>query len=84
MFSKERYSNGQKAYDLMGDVLTYFYKNGKVKAKGRFVDGLMEGEWTFFRETGQLWQVGHFERGNKKGPWIRYDRKGSKEFEKVF
>jgi antitoxin component YwqK of YwqJK toxin-antitoxin module len=28
--------------------------NGKIKAKGRFVHDLMEGEWIFYRETGQI------------------------------
>ena len=78
------YSNGQKTFELLGDQLTYYFKNGKVKAKGRSVNEVMEGEWIFYRETGQLWQVGNFKGGQKHGPWIRYDKQAVLEYEEVF
>lgn len=84
MLDKDMYANGQKAYDYDGRTLTYYFKNGKIKAKGPFTDEKMEGEWMFYRETGQLWQVGHFENGEKHGLWRRYDRNGEVEYEKTF
>ena len=57
MHDKKNYANGQPVYELADNKLTYYFKNGKVKAFGPFINNLMEGEWIFYRETGQLWQV---------------------------
>jgi antitoxin component YwqK of YwqJK toxin-antitoxin module len=29
--------------------MTYYFKNGKVKADGFYENDLMEGEWNFYR-----------------------------------
>jgi len=84
MLDKKFYTNGQKIYDLDGNRLTYFYKNGKLKAEGTFENELMEGEWIFYRETGQLWQVGSFKNSKKHGHWIRYDRDDRVEYDETF
>ena len=84
MMKSKTYSNGQKIYEQSGDQLTYYFKNGKVKAKGQSIHELMEGEWIFYRETGQLWQVGNFKGGQKHGPWIRYDKQDVLEYQEVF
>jgi antitoxin component YwqK of YwqJK toxin-antitoxin module len=84
MMKNKTYSNGQKTFEQVGDELTYFFKNGKLKAEGISSNGIMEGEWKFYRETGQLWQVGNFEEGQKHGSWIRYDKKGKLEYEETF
>ncbi len=84
MLDKKKYANGQKVYELIGEKLTYFFKNGKVKAKGNFVLGQMEGEWNFYRETGQLWQIGNFKKGKKNGIWLRYDKKDHLEYQENF
>ena len=55
MLNKKNYTNGQKVFELFGNKLTYFFKNGKVKDEGVFEHEKMEGEWEFYRETGQLW-----------------------------
>ena len=73
MLGKQHYANGQKVYELIGDILTYFYRNGKIKAEGLFVDNLMEGEWKFYKQTGRLWQVGNYTNGKKNGSFIKYD-----------
>ena len=44
MISKKNYSNGQKAQELSGNKLTYFFKNGKVKAEGLLINDKMEGD----------------------------------------
>ena len=78
------YSNGQKTFEQAGDTLTYFFKNGKIKAEGISINEIMEGEWKFYRETGQLWQVGNFKEGQKHGPWLRYDKKDKLEYKETF
>ena len=84
MMKNNTYSNGQKTFEQVGEELTYFFKNGKIKAEGISINGIMEGEWKFYRETGQLWQVGNFKEGQKHGSWIRYDKKGKLEYEETF
>ncbi|NOU20025.1 MAG: hypothetical protein HOO91_20900 [Bacteroidales bacterium] len=84
MLNKKNYKNGQKVYELNGNKLTYFFKNGKVKAEGLFENNLMDGEWRFYRETGQLWQIGNFNDGQKLGNWIRYDKSGKLEYQETF
>lgn len=64
--------------------MTYFFKNGKVKAEGLFISEIMEGVWEFYRETGQLWQVGNFNHGMKNGSWVRYDTNGKVEYQETF
>lgn len=83
MLDKKSYTNGQKSLELIGNKLTYFFKNGKVKAEGRYENDQMEGEWKFYRETGQLWQVGNFKNG-KNGFWVRYDRSNQLEYHETF
>ena len=84
MLGKEKYSNGQKIYAFEDTILTYYFKNGTVKAFGKYEDERMEGEWKFFRETGELWQVGSFENGKKNGTWLRYDRGQNLEYKANF
>lgn len=84
MLDKKNYTNGQKSLELIGNKLTYFFKNGKVKAEGLYENDQMEGEWKFYRETGQLWQVGNFKNGKKNGFWVRYDRSNQLEYHETF
>ncbi|MFL3051014.1 MAG: hypothetical protein ACJZ02_04920 [Candidatus Neomarinimicrobiota bacterium] len=84
MLDKKHYTNGQKVYELIKDTLTYFYKNGNLKATGLFINEYMEGKWKFYRESGQVWQVGNFEHNLKHGRFIRYDKKDKVEYDKTF
>ena len=84
MLGKKFYDNGQKMHELSGDILTFLYRDGKIKAEGLFVDKLMEGEWKFYRETGQLWQVGNFTNGKRNGYFIRYDIHDNIQYEEDF
>ncbi len=54
MLDKKNYTNSWLVYKQNGDILTYFFKNGIVKAIGPFVIGLAAREWKLFRETEQL------------------------------
>jgi antitoxin component YwqK of YwqJK toxin-antitoxin module len=84
MLKNQEYANGQTTYELVGNKMTYFFKNGNIKAEGILENSQMEGEWRFYRETGQLWQVGNFINNMKHGTWIRYDKDGKLEYSETF
>ncbi len=84
MKTNKTYNNGQKMSEQKGKIFTYFFKSGKIRARGKMINGIMEGEWIFNRGTGELWQIGHFKNGQKHGRWVRYDRKGKPEYDEVF
>lgn len=81
---KDTYVNGQKIYELKDNQLTFYYKDGKLKAQGPFENGMLQGKWTFYRATGQLWEIGHFKNDLKDGSWIRYDRNDTIEYNETF
>ena len=78
------YANGQKMFEQKGGVRTVFYKNGKLRAKGKHINGMMEGKWMFYREAGQLWVVGNFKHDKKHGDWIRYNKVCALEYHEKF
>ena len=84
MLHKNYFANGQIAHELVGDILTYFFKNGKVRAEGPFINGLMEEEWIFYRGTGGIWQIGNFKNGKKNGSWVRYDKNNQLDYQETF
>lgn len=84
MIGEEFYKNGQRTHTLENNVLTYFYKNGKVRATGPYINNMMEGEWVFYRETGQLWAVGNFLNNQQHGDYVRYNRQDEVEVQAVF
>lgn len=84
MKDRKQYANGQPVYTQDGDMLTYFFKTGIVKARGKYIGEIMEGEWIFNRESGTLWQVGHFLNGKKHGSWIRYGKDAEIEYDAEF
>ena len=81
---KEFYKNGQRISELKGDILTYFFDTGDIKAKGKYIDGNMEGEWIFYKKSGYLWQRGNFVANKKHGDWIRYDKDGDIDYHAQF
>ena len=84
MLEKKNYTNGQKVYELTGDKLTYFFKTGKIRATGPYINERMERKWLFYRETGQLWVVGNFNNNMKNGSWILYDINDRIEYQELF
>lgn len=79
-----QYQNGQSISKQNGDTLTYYFKTGQIKAKGKSIDGIMQGRWDFYRESGQLWQIGHFKDNRKHGEFIRYDKSDEIEYRAKF
>lgn len=84
MQTKEQYANGQIVSSLAGNVKTYYFKTGIVKAKGPLLNDAMHGKWLFYHENGMLWQVGNFKLNLKHGFWIRYDHMGKIVYEATF
>ncbi len=78
------YKNGQVVSQINDHRMTYFYKDGSIKAEGPYHDEIMDGEWFFYRENGQISQIGHFKNGLKHGPWIRYDKGMGIEYNESF
>lgn len=78
------YKNGQRIAIQNNDFLTYYFKNGKVKASGISINEVMQGEWKFYRETGELWQIGNFKNGLKEGSWVRFDNNNQVEYNETF
>lgn len=48
---------------------TLFWKDGSVRAKGEYAEGLQEGEWQFFDRDGRLEQQGGYRAGEWHGRW---------------
>jgi len=84
MLEKKNYTNGQVVYNIDNNILTYYYKTGKIKAQGPFENNKMEGQWKFYRESGQLWQIGNFLNEQKHGKWIRYNKENLQEYNESF
>lgn len=85
MKTDNAYSNGQRVTAQNGDTLTYFFEDGSIKAQGKYVGGIMQGEWLFNKKEGYRWQVGHFdEAGQKHGSWVRYLPDGTVQVEQYF
>lgn len=84
MTDEKKYSNGQLINKLNGNRMTWFFKNGSVKAEGILDNNMMEGEWKFYRETGQLWQIGNFKQNMKHGSFTRYDKNDCVEYQETF
>jgi len=53
------------------------YPDGRIKAKGRFKDGELHGDWRWWRKDGSLQRTGRFDRGRQVGVWTTYDRDGA-------
>lgn len=80
----ETYNSGQNVSEQKGDILTWFYKDGTIKAKGKSIQDSMEGKWIFNHPSGDLAQIGNFKHNQKHGEWIRYDKKGVIEYHAEF
>lgn len=84
MLEKKNYANGQEVYSYNENKLTYYYKDGQIKAEGPFENNQMEGEWRFYRQSGQLCQIGNFQNNKKHGTWIRFNKDNQEEYNEKF
>lgn len=63
---------------------TFYYKDGVIKAKGYYANGLKEGEWQSFYESGKLWSDEFFTHGLPDGKITVYYENGQKYYEGEF
>lgn len=52
------------------------YRNGVVKADGKYRNGAMHGAWRYYRQNGTLMRSGSFTQGTQSGTWVTYDSSG--------
>jgi antitoxin component YwqK of YwqJK toxin-antitoxin module len=62
---------------LGSDEHIQYHKDGSIWAKGKMVDGIMEGYWEWFRVDGSKMRSGHFKKGKQVDEWITYDKAGN-------
>lgn len=66
-----------------GEFIEY-YKNGGIKAQGKYKGKEMHGLWKFYRIDGSLMRTGTFKNGKQSGIWVTFDAKGKKVKESKF
>jgi antitoxin component YwqK of YwqJK toxin-antitoxin module len=65
-----------KADKRDGEWKHYYLENGKLRFKGKFIDGEPDGEQIFYYPNGKVKQVGKYVGGLKEGEWKFYDETG--------
>ena len=64
------------SYPKASGVFIEYYKNGGIKAEGKYKGKVMNGVWKFYRLDGSLMRSGSFKDGQQSGVWTTYDSKG--------
>lgn len=54
----------------------YYHQNGKLKYKGKYVEGKRVGKWKGWHSHGKRKFKGNYKDGEKVGVWRNYDEKG--------
>jgi antitoxin component YwqK of YwqJK toxin-antitoxin module len=61
-----------------------FFKNGKIKIEGNYIDGQLNGNWRVWNENEIVTSDETYELGKKVGDWKYYYDNGNKKSEVVF
>jgi len=72
------------SYPKKNGTFVEYYKNGGIKAKGKYKSAKMHGKWDFYRMDSSLVRSGSFTNGSQSGTWITFDAKGKKVKETQF
>ena len=72
------------SYPKKSGLFIEYYKNGGIKAKGKYKGAKMHSKWEFFRQDGSMMRSGEFNNGEQCGTWVTYDAKGRKVKETKF
>ena len=72
------------SYPKKNGAFVEYYKNGGIKAQGKYKGKYMNGAWKFYRLDGSLMRAGSFKDGKQVGIWTTYDAKGKKVKETKF
>lgn len=65
---------------LDGDYINY-YKNGSIKTKGNYINGLEDGEWNWWHENKAQFMKVNYQKGFKTGKVKAWHPNGNKLFE---
>ena len=79
-----RISQINESYPKKNGAFVEYYKNGGVKAKGKFKGKAMHGKWDFFRQDGSIMRSGSFTAGKQSGIWRTFTRTGRQVSEQSF
>ena len=72
------------SYPKKTGLFIEYYKNGGIKAKGKFKGNKMHGAWQFFRMDGSLMRSGTFKDGKQSGSWKTFTKAGKLVKEQTF
>ena len=72
------------SYPKKDGTFVEYYKNGGIKAKGKYKGAKMHGKWDFYRTDSSLMRSGSFTNGSQSGTWTTFDAKGKKVKETKF
>lgn len=72
------------SYPKKNGLFILYYKNGGIKAKGKYKGAQLHSKWEFYRQDGSLMRSGEFNNGAQCGTWVTYDAKGKKVKETKF
>jgi uncharacterized protein YdhG (YjbR/CyaY superfamily) len=76
MILDERVKQINSMYPKKSGEYLEFYSNGVLKARGKYKNNKLHGDWNWFRKTGVIMRSGSFKYGEQTGTWITYDAKG--------
>jgi len=98
-YDKSGNVTGAKIYNDLGRVVsegiideegnrngewTDYYTDGKIRAKGNYLNNQRSGKWTFYYKNGKVEQTGEYIRGRTTGIWTWYYENGTIEREESF
>ena len=72
------------SYPKKNGIHIEYYKNGGLKAKGKFKGKVMHGFWEFYRIDGTLMRSGSFKNGKQSGTWKTFATTGRFVKEQTF
>lgn len=70
---------GDMAGGKRSGLWTGYTRDGRVKSRSEYKDGLPEGISTVFRDDGTLFYTGNQQRGRQVGEWRYYNTEGQLE-----
>ena len=64
------------SYPKKDGTFIEYYKNGAIKAKGKYRGSKLHGFWEFYRLDGSLMRSGSFKSGEQSGKWTTFSATG--------
>ena len=55
----------------------YYYPDGKIKSKGKYLNNRKNGKWTFYFQDGSYEQKGRYKNGKLSGDWTWFFENGN-------